>query len=152
MEAVFADIAADWHCSLVEAASRLMPAGAVYHGMNEADVQRFLQAPFSMMGSDGLPCDPQPHPRLWGAFPRVLGHYSRDLQLFSLPAAIHKMTALSARNFQLAKRGKIGMAKTGFVTCAHRITQQHTNIQRLQRPGQPAADVTDADYPHGLIC
>ncbi len=102
---LLADIAADWHCSLVEAASRLMPAGAVYHGMNEADVQRILQAPFSMMGSDGLPCDPQPHPRLWGAFPRVLGHYCRDLQLFGLPEAVHKMTALSATNFNLAGRG-----------------------------------------------
>ncbi len=102
---LLAEIAADWHCSLPEAAARLMPAGAVYHGMNEADVQRFLQAPYSMVGSDGLPCDPQPHPRLWGAFPRVLGHYCRDLQLFGLPEAVHKMTALSAANFNLAGRG-----------------------------------------------
>lgn len=102
---LLAAIAADWHCSLLEAAARLQPAGAVYHGIHEADVQRFLQAPFSMIGSDGLPCDPMPHPRLWGTFPRVLGHYCRDLQLFGLPEAVHKMTALSARNFNLPGRG-----------------------------------------------
>jgi amidohydrolase/N-acyl-D-amino-acid deacylase len=102
---LLADIAADWQCSLPEAATRLMPAGAVYHGMNEADVQQFLKAPYSMIGSDGLPCDPLPHPRLWGAFPRVLGHYCRDLQLFALAEAIHKMTGLSAENFNLSGRG-----------------------------------------------
>lgn len=102
---LLADIAADWQCSLPEAATRLMPAGAVYHGMHEADVQQFLQAPYSMIGSDGLPCDPLPHPRLWGAFPRVLGHYCRDLKLFNLAEAVHKMTALSAANFNLAGRG-----------------------------------------------
>jgi amidohydrolase/N-acyl-D-amino-acid deacylase len=102
---LLADIAAQWQCSLQEATVRLMPAGAVYHGMNEADVQQFLQAPFSMFGSDGLPCDPQPHPRLWGAFPRILGHYCRDLQLFNLAEAIHKMTGLSAQNFNLPDRG-----------------------------------------------
>jgi amidohydrolase/N-acyl-D-amino-acid deacylase len=102
---LLADIAADWQCSLLEAATRLMPAGAVYHGMHEADVQQFLQAPYSMIGSDGLPCDPLPHPRLWGAFPRVLGHYCRDLQLFELAEAIHKMTGLSAENFNLTGRG-----------------------------------------------
>lgn len=101
------DIASDWQCSLLEAAQRLQPAGAVYHGMSEQDVQQFLQFDASMIGSDGLPCDPLPHPRLWGAFPRVLGHYSRDLQLFSLATAVHKMTALSAENFQLPGRGRL---------------------------------------------
>lgn len=100
-----ADIAADWQCSLTDAAKRLLPAGAVYHGLSEADVQRFLAYPPSMIGSDGLPCDPKPHPRLWGAFPRVLGHYCRDQQLFGLAAAVHKMTGLSAQNFRLSGRG-----------------------------------------------
>ena len=46
-----------------------------------------------------------PHPRLWGAFPRVLGRYSRDERLFSLAVAVHKMTGLPARRFGLANRG-----------------------------------------------
>lgn len=101
------DIAAEWGLSLIAAAARLQPAGAVYYGMDEQDVQRILRHPLTMIGSDGLPDDPLPHPRLWGAFPRVLGHYSRDLGLFSLSEAIHKMTGLTARRFGLTERGEI---------------------------------------------
>ena len=48
----------------VAAAQRLQPAGAVYYGMDESDVRRILAHPLSMIGSDGLPDDPFPHPRL----------------------------------------------------------------------------------------
>jgi len=102
-----ADIAAEWDVPLMEAAKRLQPAGAVYHGMREDDVQRVLKHRLTMIGSDGLPNDPHPHPRLWGAFPRVLGHYSRDLGLFPLAQAVHKMTGLSAARFGLAERGLV---------------------------------------------
>ena len=103
-------IADEWQVSLHDAAARLMPAGAIYHNMDEQDVRRVMRYPVTMIGSDGLPNDPMPHPRLWGAFPRVLGHYSRDEQLFPLTTAVHKMTGLSAARFQLADRGlvKIG--------------------------------------------
>lgn len=60
-----------------------------------------------MIGSDGLPHDRHPHPRLWGTFPRVLGHYVRDLRLMSLESAVHRMTALPAQMFGLADRGLI---------------------------------------------
>jgi N-acyl-D-glutamate deacylase/N-acyl-D-amino-acid deacylase len=99
------DIAAEWGLSLVEAARKLQPAGAVYYGMDENDVQRIMKHPLSMIGSDGLPEDPFPHPRLWGAFPRVLGHFSRDLGLFALHTAVHKMTGLTAMRFGLHERG-----------------------------------------------
>jgi len=102
-----ADIAAAWNVSLLDAARRLQPAGAVYHGMHEDDVRRILAHRLTMIGSDGLPNDPLPHPRLWGAFPRVLGHYSRDMNLFPLAQAVHKMTGLSAARFGLAERGVI---------------------------------------------
>ena len=101
------DIAADWHMSLLDAAKQLQPAGAVYHNMSEADMQQVLAHPLSMVGSDGLPNDPHPHPRLWGAFPRVLAHYSRDLNLMPLAEAVRKMTSLSAANFGLTDRGVI---------------------------------------------
>ena len=104
-----ADIANEWQLSLQDAAKKLQPAGAVYHGMSEADVQKILAHPLTMVGSDGLPVDPLPHPRLWGAFPRVLGHYSRDLKLFSLPEAIRKMTRMSADRFGLDDRGRIAV-------------------------------------------
>jgi N-acyl-D-amino-acid deacylase len=100
-------IADEWGLPLMDAARRLMPAGAVYHCMSEADVQRILKHPASMIGSDGLPNDPHPHPRLWGTFPRVLGHYSRDLGLFPLAEAVRKMTSLAASRFGLTDRGLI---------------------------------------------
>lgn len=102
---LLADIAAEWQVDLMEAARRLQPAGAVYHCMEDADVDRILSHPGTVVGSDGLPNDPLPHPRLWGAFPRVLGHYARDRELFPLTVAVNKMTGLSAERFGLAERG-----------------------------------------------
>lgn len=104
---LLADIAAEWEVDLTEAARRLMPAGAIYHNMDEIDVRRVLSHPLTMIGSDGLPSDPNPHPRLWGSFPRVIGHYCRDEGLFSLPEAIRKMTSMSAARFGLTDRGVI---------------------------------------------
>ena len=62
----------------------------------ETDVRRIMAHPRSMIGSDGIPHDAVPHPRLWGTFPRVLGHYVREVGLFSLETAIHKMTGRTA--------------------------------------------------------
>ncbi len=100
-----ADIAAEMGCSREEAVARLQPAGAVYFSMAEEDVRRVLQFPLTMVGSDGLPHDVRPHPRLWGTFPRVLGHYVRDVGLFGLPEALRRMTSLPAARFGLAGRG-----------------------------------------------
>ncbi len=102
-----ASIAEDWQVSLLEAAQRLLPAGAVYHCMAGEDVENILRHPLSMVCSDGLPKDPHPHPRLWGSFPRVLAHYCRERGLFDLPTAIHKMTGRSAGEFHISERGVI---------------------------------------------
>lgn len=102
-----ADIQEEWGCSQEEAVRRLLPAGAIYHRMDEDDVSRILAFEETMVGSDGLPHDEVPHPRLWGSFPRVLGHYSRKMGLFSFEKAINKMTALSAEKFGLLNRGVI---------------------------------------------
>ena len=102
-----ADIARDWGVSWRAAAERLLPAGGIFFQMDEADVRRILAHPLSMIGSDGLPHDAFPHPRLWGTFPRVLGHYVRDARLFSLETAVHKMTGRTAAVFGLVGRGVI---------------------------------------------
>ena len=102
-----ARIAENWGVEQVEAAKRLQPAGAIYHSISEEDMRRILAHPATMIGSDGLPLDPRPHPRLWGTFPRVLGKYCREEGLFALPAAIHKMTGMPAQRFGLAGRGLI---------------------------------------------
>ncbi|HEX4320936.1 MAG TPA: D-aminoacylase [Acidobacteriaceae bacterium] len=104
---LLASIAEQWGVSQLDAARRLQPAGAIYHSISEDDMRRILAHPATMIGSDGLPNDPRPHPRLWGTFPRVLGLYSRDEKLFSLPQAIHKMTGMPAQRFGLAERGLI---------------------------------------------
>lgn len=100
-----ADIAKKMGVSEEQAVARLNPAGAIYFRMDEADVQRILQFDETMIGSDGLPHDAAPHPRLWGSFPRVLGHYGRTLGLFPLEKAVYKMTGLTAKNFGLKDRG-----------------------------------------------
>jgi N-acyl-D-amino-acid deacylase len=101
------DIAKQMGVSEEEAVGRLLPAGAVYFRMDENDVQRILSFDETMIGSDGLPQDALPHPRLWGTFPRVLGHYGRLLGLFPLETAVYKMTGLTARNFGLQGRGVV---------------------------------------------
>ena len=100
-------IASIWEVSQLEAARRLQPAGAIYHSISEGDMRRILQHPATMIGSDGLPNDPRPHPRLWGTFPRVLGHYCREEKLFDLSTAIYKMTGMPAARFGLEERGFI---------------------------------------------
>jgi N-acyl-D-amino-acid deacylase len=102
-----AAIAADWKTGLAEAAELLRPAGAVYFNMDESDVRAFLSDPMAMIGSDGLPRDPMPHPRLWGALPRVIAKFCREEGLFSLGEAVRKMTSLPAARFGLADRGRI---------------------------------------------
>ena len=102
-----ADLAAARGCSARAAAEALVPGGAIYFMMDEEDVRRILAYPHSMIGSDGLPHDTHPHPRLWGTFPRVLGHYAREVGILSLEQAVHKMSGLPAANFGLAERGAI---------------------------------------------
>lgn len=99
------ELAAEWRLGKAEAAERLQPASAIYFSMDEADVRTILAFDDTMIGSDGIPTGEKPHPRLWGTFPRVLGHYSRDLGLFPLETAVWKMTGLTARNFGLRERG-----------------------------------------------
>jgi N-acyl-D-amino-acid deacylase len=100
-------------------ATQLVPAGAINFSMDEADVQRIMQHPLTMIGSDGLPGDPHPHPRLWGSFPRVLGRYARNQRLFPLETAVRKMTAWPASRFGLDRatpqRAARGQVKAGWV-------------------------------------
>jgi N-acyl-D-amino-acid deacylase len=102
-----ADIAALWGVGAAEAMRRLQPGGGIYFMMDEADVERIMAWPDAMIGSDGLPRDRFPHPRLWGTFPRVLGRYVRERGLLTLAEAIRRMTGLSAERFGLADRGRL---------------------------------------------
>ena len=104
---LLADVAREWGVDQKEACRRLQPGGACYFQMNESDVERVIAHPRTMIGSDGLPHDQHPHPRLWGAFPRVFARYWRQRKLFSLEQAVHKMTGMTARNMRIAGRGQL---------------------------------------------
>jgi N-acyl-D-amino-acid deacylase len=109
-------IAAEWGMTEAGTAERLMPGGASYFQMHEQDVREILMHSCCMIGSDGLPHDSLPHPRLWGTFPRVLGRYARDLKVISLETAVHKMTRLPAATFALANRGLIAVGMKADIT------------------------------------
>lgn len=111
-----AEIAKEWGVDDSEAARRLQPGTAIYFLMDEDDVQRILAFDETMIGSDGVPVGEKPHPRLWGTFPRVLGHYSRDVSLFPLETAVWKMTGLTAGNFGLQGRGTIAVGQHADLT------------------------------------
>ena len=117
----------------------LLPAGAIYFSMDEADVQRILGFEHTMIGSDGLPHDAAPHPRLWGTFPRVLGHYARGVGLFPLETAVYKMTGLTASTFGLKDRGILrqGMAADITVFDAGEIDE----VATFAKPVQPAKGI-----------
>lgn len=86
--------------------------------ISEDDVQDFVRSTDIMVGSDGNSVSPEgttgqgrPHPRFYGTFAKVLGHYSRDLGLLPLHGAVYKMTGASAKALGLKDRGVL---KEGF--------------------------------------
>jgi N-acyl-D-amino-acid deacylase len=92
-----------------------------------------------MIGSDGPPYDHFPHPRLWGTFPRVLGYYARDLNLFTLEEAVHRMTGLPAAKFGFKDRGvlRLGAFADLVLFDPERITDRAT----FTDPKQPAGGI-----------
>lgn len=88
--------------------------GTVRFTMSEDNVRRALQLPWIAFCSDSGSMAPeppftngQPHPRAYGSFARILGHYSRDLGLLPLEEAIRRMTSLPAERLGLDDRGRL---------------------------------------------
>jgi N-acyl-D-amino-acid deacylase len=83
----------------------------VMHGMSDADVETVLRHPRVAVASDGWVMRPagsgRPHPRNFGTFPRVLGHYVRGRGVLTLPDAVRKMTSLPASRLGMTERGVI---------------------------------------------
>lgn len=133
------EIAHDWDCGEREAARKLCPAGACYFFISEDDIERIIQHPVAMIGSDGLPMDAHPHPRLWGTFPRVIRKYAIQLGLFSIEEAIRKMTNLPASRFGLRSRGVL---KQGFYADLVVFDPKTiTDCATYQNPRQTAAGI-----------
>ncbi len=112
-------IAALWGVEPVDVILRLLDEEEgtvpfVGPAMSEANVDRLLVHPLVMVGSDGSSMAPvkraartRPHPRSYGCFARVLGHYVREKKLLGLEAAVRKMTSLPADQVGLRDRGRI---------------------------------------------
>lgn len=101
----FAEVQAELGLDDEAMLARLAPAGAIYFLMDSDDVRRIFEYPLTMVGSDGLPFDPHPHPRQWGTFPQVLRRLVREESVLTLAAAIHRMTGLAASQYGLTERG-----------------------------------------------
>lgn len=104
--------------SEAEAALRLLEeskaaAYALYFSMTERDLETFMSDPHISMGSDGSGMKARPgvqayhHPRSYGTFAKVLGHYVREKRLLSVEKAVYKMSGLPAAQLGLADRGQI---------------------------------------------
>jgi N-acyl-D-aspartate/D-glutamate deacylase len=117
------DIARELGRDAMDAAKAIVDAegyGAVVvmHSMCDDDVRTVLTHPTTMIGSDGIPTlTGKPHPRLYGTFARVLGHYARDEGVLPLEEAVHRMTGLPATKFGLADRGVIAEGRAADLVC-----------------------------------
>lgn len=87
-----------------------LETGMVVFLMKDEDVETIMKSNFQMVCTDGVPGE-FPHPRLYGAFPRVLGRYVREKEVLALETAVRKMTSLPAQRLRLKSRGLI---KEGF--------------------------------------
>jgi N-acyl-D-amino-acid deacylase len=141
------EVAAAMGLSEEEALDALSPGGAVYFMMDEADVRRIIASPNAMIGSDGVPMNTRPHPRLWGAFTRVLGHYVRDVGLFPIEEAVRRMTSLPAQQFRLTDRGVIapGAAADLVILDPAKVSDRAT----FEAPDLPSEGI-DAVYVAGV--
>jgi N-acyl-D-aspartate/D-glutamate deacylase len=145
------EIAEEWGLEPVDALLRLLEeedgsVGYIGHGLSPENVELILSHPLVMIGSDGSSMAPvgraaqsRPHPRSYGTFPRILGHYCRDRGLFDLPTAVKKMTSMPADQMGIPDRGRLarGMMADLVVFDAETIRDEAT----FQNPHR---------YPEGI--
>jgi N-acyl-D-aspartate/D-glutamate deacylase len=113
-----AEIAVQLACSAFDAlihvlVSEQLAAMMTIFLMNEDDIARVIRDEHTVIGSDGASpgVQGQHHPRSYGTFPRVIAHHVRELGTLTLETAIHKMTGLPARIFNIPDRGTIAAGK-----------------------------------------
>ncbi|MGH3423827.1 MAG: N-acyl-D-amino-acid deacylase family protein, partial [Nocardioidaceae bacterium] len=89
--------------------SEELRASMVTFAMNEEDLVHALADTDTVIGSDGLPpgTGGNPHPRMYGTFPRVLGRYVREREVLGLGQAVRRMTSLPAELFKIPDRGRV---------------------------------------------
>ena len=98
-------------CSSTCSCATTLGTGILQHVGHEENVQAIMRHPRHTGGSDGLLVGAKPHPRAWGTFPRYLGHYCRDLGVFSLEECVGHLTGRAAARLRLRDRG---LVRTGY--------------------------------------
>jgi N-acyl-D-amino-acid deacylase len=114
-------IAREMKTTPAEAALRLFEGSnsspiAIFFNLLESDLMTAMKQPWVAVGSDsgavvGAARQQGAHPRAYGTFPRILGHYVRDEHLFTLEEAVRKMTSFAASRAGLKDRGTIAVGK-----------------------------------------
>jgi N-acyl-D-amino-acid deacylase len=117
-------------------------ASAIYHVLDEPDVERIMRHPQTMIASDGRLSQPgsgHPHPRAYGTFPRVLARYVRERNVLTLESAIHKMTGMPAATLRLADLGAVRAGARADITIFN--ADSVADLATFQAPHQ---------YPAGI--
>lgn len=114
----------------------------IFHAIGEEDVKRIMQHPMVMVASDDRLAEMgvgHPHPRAYGTFPRVLGHYVREEGVLDLPTALKKMTSMPADRLGLTDRGYLRQGYKADITIFDKNTI--TDKGTFEKPHQ---------YPVGI--
>jgi N-acyl-D-amino-acid deacylase len=126
------------------------------HSISEDDIQTMIKSPMICVGSDGNCVAPygvtgqgMPHPRFYGTFPRIIGHYCQELHLIDLPLAIHKMTGASAKALGFADRGLLREGYAADVTIFD--PAEFRERATYQRPHQYPAGSSTTVLVNGVV-
>ncbi|HEX9799888.1 MAG TPA: D-aminoacylase [Thermoanaerobaculia bacterium] len=123
---------------VIEDGSRVEVA---YFLMDETNIERQVRLPWVSFGSDadsqapeGIFLEGMPHPRAYGNFARVLGHYARDRGLIPLAEAIRRLTSMPCEHLKIRDRGRLepGMFADVAIFDAAKI-QDHATFDAPQR-------------------
>lgn len=76
--------------------------------MCQEDIDTVAKLPYSVVISDSIYADTNtPHPRMYGAFPKIIREYVNERHLYTMEEAIRKMTSLPAKRMKLSGRGRL---------------------------------------------
>jgi N-acyl-D-amino-acid deacylase len=119
-----------------------------FFSMSEDNLRSALAQPWVGISSDGTSMAPEgeflrapTHPRAYGSFARVLGHYVRDCGVLTLADAIHKMSGLPAATLGLAGRGVLAPGSFADVVVFDPATV--TDLATFAQPHQLSAGVSE---------